>query len=90
MKSPDRSFTNRVAFQYTNTETREYDPNAPANDGSPSTETFYGIGRNMREEYQGTWEITPRFQAVFGAQHERSTIITDSPAFDFSGPDAAR
>ncbi len=87
LKSPDHGLTNRLAFQYTNTETREYDPNAPANEGSPSTETFYGIGRNMREEYQGTWEITPHFQAVFGAQHERSTISTDSPAFDYSGPD---
>ena len=87
LMSPDHSFTNRVAFQYTNTETRLYDPNAPANELSPSTETFYGIGRNMREEYQGTWEITPRLQAVFGAQRERSTISTDSPAFDYSGPD---
>jgi vitamin B12 transporter len=86
LKSPDRTLTNRVAFQYTNTDTRLFDPNAPANLGSPSTETFYGIGRNMREEYQGTWEITPRIQAVFGAQHERSTIDTDSPAFDYSGP----
>ncbi|MEP6547165.1 MAG: TonB-dependent receptor, partial [Gammaproteobacteria bacterium] len=47
----------------------------------------YGIGRNMREEYQGTWEISPHLHAVFGAQHERSTISTDSPAFDYSGPD---
>jgi vitamin B12 transporter len=86
LKSPDRTLTNRVALQYTNTETRLFDPDAPANLGSPSTETFYGIGRNMREEYQGTWEITPRYQAVFGAQHERSTISTDSPAFDYSGP----
>jgi vitamin B12 transporter len=86
LKSPDRSFTNRVAFQYTNTETREYDPNAPLFEGSPSTETFYGIGRNEREEYQGTWAFLPGYQAVFGAQHERSTISTDSPAFDYSGP----
>jgi vitamin B12 transporter len=86
LKSPDRTLTQRVAFQYTNTETRQFDPNAPANLGSPSTETFYGIGRNLREEYQGTWEITPRSRAVFGAQHERSTISTDSPAFDYAGP----
>ena len=85
LKSPDRTFTNRLAFQYTNSETRNYDPDAPAG-GSPSTETFYGIGRNEREEYQGTWEFAPRFQAVFGAQHERANIKTDSPAFDFDGP----
>ncbi|MGH7592851.1 MAG: TonB-dependent receptor plug domain-containing protein, partial [Gemmatimonadales bacterium] len=86
LKSPDRTLANRVALQYTNTETHNFDPDAPANLFSPSTETFYGIGRNLREEYQGTWEITPRYQAVFGAQHERSTIQTDSPAFDYSGP----
>jgi vitamin B12 transporter len=86
LESPDRTFTNRVAFQYTNTETRNYDPDAPQNEGSPSTETFYGIGRNERGEYQGTWQFLPGYQAVFGAQHERSTINSDTPAFDYSGP----
>jgi vitamin B12 transporter len=86
LRSPDRTLTNRVAYQYTYTDTRDYDPSAPANLGSPSTETFYGIGRNEREEYQGTWEIAPRYQLVFGAQHERSTIDTDTPAYDYAGP----
>lgn len=86
LQSPDRMFTNRIAFQYTNSDTREYDPNAPLNFGSPSTETFYGIGRNEREEYQGTWEFMPGVQAVFGAQHERSTINSDTPAYDYAGP----
>jgi vitamin B12 transporter len=90
LRSPDRTLTNRIAYQYTSTDTRNYDPDAPANEGSPSTETFYGIGRNQREEYQGTWEIEPRYQLVVGAQHERSTIDTDSPAFDYSGPDPTR
>jgi vitamin B12 transporter len=89
-RSPDRTLTNRIAYQYTSTDTRYYDPDAPANEGSPSTETFYGIGRNQREEYQGTWEIEPQYQLVVGAQHERSTIDTDSPAFDYSGPDPTR
>jgi len=86
LRSPDRGFTNRLAYQYTYTDTRDYDPDAPANLASPSTETFYGVGRNEREEYQGTWEMTPRDQLVFGAQHERSTIDTDTPAFDYTGP----
>jgi vitamin B12 transporter len=90
LRSPDRTLTNRIAYQYTSTDTRNYDPDAPANEGSPSTETFYGIGRNQREEYQGTWQIEPRYQLVAGAQHERSTIDTDSPAFDYSGPDPTR
>jgi vitamin B12 transporter len=82
LKSPDRTLTNRIAFQYTNTETRDYDPQAPLNDGIPTAETFYGIGRNEREEYQGTWAITPQYQAVFGAQHEKSTINTFDTQFD--------
>jgi len=86
LSSPDRAATHRVAFQYTDTDTRNYDPNAPANYGSPSTETFYGIGRNEREEYQGTWAITPRLHAVFGAQHERSTIDTYSGEFQPAPP----
>ena len=90
LRSPDRTLTNRIAYQYTSTDTRYYDPDAPVNEGSPSTETFYGIGRNQREEYQGTWQIEPGYQLVAGAQHERSTIDTDSPAFDFSGPDPTR
>jgi len=86
LRSPDRMFTNRVAFQYTDTDTREYDPDAPANYGSPSIETYYGIGRNEREEYQGTWEIAPRYQMVFGAQHERSTIDTYAGEFQPAPP----
>ena len=86
LRSPDRTLTNRIAYQYTSTDTRQYDPDAPVSYFSPSTETFFGIGRNQREEYQGTWEIGRRYQLVFGAQHERSTIDTDSPAFDYTGP----
>jgi vitamin B12 transporter len=80
--SADQSLTQRFALQYTDSETREYDPNAPANFGSPSIETFYAIGRNTREEYQGTWLFSGAGQLVFGAQHEHSTIDTDTPAFD--------
>ncbi len=86
LRSPDRTLTNRVAYQYTRSETREYDPDAPVSYFSPSTETFFGIGQNQREEYQGTWDLTPRYQLVFGAQHERSSIDSDTPAFDYSGP----
>jgi vitamin B12 transporter len=68
--------------QYTDSETRLYDPHAPAAYGSTTTETFYGIGRNTREEYQGTWLFSRDGQLVFGAQHEHSTIDTDSPAYE--------
>jgi len=80
--SSDRSLTQRVAAQYTDSEIREYDPEAPMNLGSPSTETFYGIGRNRRAEYQGTWVFSHTGQLVYGAQYEHSTINTDTPAYD--------
>lgn len=86
LRSPDLMLTNRIAYQYTSTSTRDYDPDAPVTFFSPSTETFFGIGRNQREEYQGTWEFVPHYQLVYGAQHERSSIDTDTPAYDYSGP----
>ncbi len=85
--TPDRSFTNRFAFQYTNSEQREYDPGPrypAAFYANADLETFYGIGHNAREEYQGTWNINSHWHAVFGLQHEESTISTDTPAFDYS------
>lgn len=86
LRSPDRTLINRVAYHYVYTNTREYDPDGPANFGYPSTETFYGIGHIEREEYQGTWQLSPGYRAVFGAQHERSSIDSDTPAYDVTGP----
>ena len=82
--SADRAFTHRVSVQETDSETRNYDPDAPLSYGSSSTQTYYGIGRNLRAEYQGTWAFASQSHLVFGAQHERSTIDTDTPAFDFT------
>jgi len=86
--SPDHSLTHRLSVQYTGSETRDFDPNAPANYGYPTTETFYAFGRNVREEYQGTWRFSPAGQVVFGAQNEHSTINTFSPGSPFLGTGA--
>ena len=83
--TPDHSLTNRLSVQYTGSETRNYDPNAPVNYGYPTTETFYGFGRNIREEYQGTWKFSDAGQVVFGAQNEHSTINTVAPFSPFLG-----
>jgi vitamin B12 transporter len=83
LRSPDRTLTNRLDYQYTSTDTRNYDPNAPVNEGSTSIETYSGIGRNQREEYQATWQVEPAYQVVAGAQHERSTMASQSPANEF-------
>jgi vitamin B12 transporter len=86
LSTPDINLTNRIAFQYTDSSTHDYDPNEPQSPYAVNadTETYYGIGRNLREEYQGTWDALPQLHAVWGAQHERSTFVTDSPAFDFT------
>ena len=84
-RSPDHSLTNRLSMQYTGAETRDYDPNAPTNYGYPTIETFYGFGRNIREEYQGTWRFFDAGQVVFGAQNEHSTINTVAPFSPFLG-----
>ena len=84
--TPDRSFINRVAFQYTNSEQREYDPGPrqPFIYANADLGTFVGTGHNAREEYQGTWNINSAWHAVFGLQHEKSTIGYDTPAFNFA------
>ena len=35
LRSPDRTLTNRIAYHYIYTDTRDYDPNGPANEGLP-------------------------------------------------------
>ena len=81
-RSASALFTNRFAVQYTHSNTRNFDPQAPANYGSTTTETYYGIGSNTREEYQGIWQVSPTAHLTYGAQHEKSEIQTDTPAFD--------
>jgi len=80
-KVPSIGLINKLAFEYTDTERHNFDPYA-----GPVTETFYGIGHNMRTDYQGTWEISPSVSAVFGLQDEHTTIRTDTPAYDYPAP----
>ena len=87
LTTADHSLTNRVSVQYTDSSQHEYDPGpryAAAYYANGNLETFYGSGHVTREEYQGTWVFSPGWHAVFGAQHELSTISTDTPAFDYS------
>lgn len=62
---------NRVAYQYTTTKRADFDDS-----GTPATQTDSYKGNNSRLEYQGTWEITQGYQAVFGLQQENSWIDT--------------
>ncbi len=72
----DGRFRNRFGYAHTDTDRRNIDP-----DGIP-TETFRGIGRNDRLEYQGTVDLDSAVFATFGAEREVSRFSTSS----FGGP----
>ncbi len=65
---------NRLGFTWAATDRINDDPTL-----KPNTE-FYANGHTLTAEYQGTWAITDGTQAVFGVEHQRSTIRTASPA----------
>ena len=67
---------NLVAAQYVDSDRRNFDPHL-----TPG-ETFYGFGSTTRFEYQGVAQLIPGYSAVFGAQHLRSQLTTDTPAWD--------
>jgi vitamin B12 transporter len=71
----DGRFTNRVAFAYTRTERKLFNPDQAVTDV-----TFSASGRNQRFEYQGSFAITPSWTAVFGAERERSSMRSASPS----------
>ncbi|MFS0774033.1 TonB-dependent receptor plug domain-containing protein [Sphingomonas sp. 1P08PE] len=72
----DGRFRNRFGYAHTDSDRRNTDP-----DGTP-TETFRGIGRNDRLEYQGTVDVTRAVFATFGAEREVSRFSTSS----YGGP----
>jgi len=78
----DGRLKNRFDIQYTDTDSRDFDPGVLSY--ATTSETFYGYGRNTRLEYQGNLDIAPGYTAVFGAQHERSEFDTDTPAYDLT------
>ena len=71
----DGRFHNRVAFGYTDIDRTNYNPAQTV-----TTRTFDSLGRNKRWEYQGTFKVTDAWTAVFGAEHERSSMVTASPS----------
>lgn len=78
---------NRLAFEYSAVDRDLQDPGQPAEllafgFGTPTTTTFLGKGRTTTVEYEAALAIAPGYQAVFGAQSERSTMSAWDPAFD--------
>lgn len=72
----DGRLRNRFAYARTETDRRNIDP-----DGLP-TETFRGIGRNERLEYQGVLDLGSAVFATFGAEREVSRFSSSS----YGGP----
>jgi vitamin B12 transporter len=66
---------NRVAFGYTDTGRDLFDPTQAV-----TTETYTSVGRNKRFEYQGSLSVVEGWDAVFGAEHEKSSFRTTSPS----------
>ena len=68
-------FKNRVAYGYTDIERDNFNPDQPV-----TIDTFESVGRNERIEYQGSLSIAQGWDAVIGAEHERSSFRTASPS----------
>ncbi len=75
----DGRLKNRVAYEYSGLDRRNEDPNQP-----DTKFTFLAQGRTNTFEYEGTYAIAPGYQAVFGAQNERSTINANSPYYELN------
>jgi vitamin B12 transporter len=71
---------NRLAFEYNGLDRRDEDPDQPE-----TKFTFLAQGQVTTVEYEGDYAIAPGYQAVFGAQSERSTINARSPYYDLFG-----
>lgn len=73
----DGRLKNRLAYEYSAIDRNDQDPQQYG-----TTTTFVSHGRTSTVEYEGTVAIAPGWQAVFGAQSERSTMIAWSPAYE--------
>jgi vitamin B12 transporter len=73
----DGRLKNRLAYEYNAIDHDNQDPQQPG-----TTTTFLAHGRTDTIEYEGTYAIAPGYQAVFGAQSERSSMFAWSPAYE--------
>ncbi|WP_066647028.1 MULTISPECIES: TonB-dependent receptor plug domain-containing protein [Sphingomonas] len=67
----DGKFRNRLGYALTDTRRRNENP------ALASPETFRGVGRNARIEYQGVVDVGP-MSATFGVEHEVSRFTSSS------------
>lgn len=72
---PDGRLKNRAAYTITDTDRVSFNP-----DQKVTTTTFDANGRNVRWEYQGSLSLIETWNAVFGAEHEKSGFRTAAPS----------
>lgn len=78
----DGRLKNRLAYEFSDVDHDNQDPEQPAAYGVDTTTTFTAHGRMDTLEYEGTFAIAPGYQAVFGAQSERDSMVTWSPPYE--------
>lgn len=71
----DGRLKNRLAYEYSAIDRLDVDP------ASTPDATFIGTGRTRTIEYEGSFAIADGYQAVFGAESERSNMIAAAPAY---------
>jgi vitamin B12 transporter len=76
----DGRFRNRIAYAHTNTNRDNYNPTRAR------PQSFEADGQNKRWEYQGSFALNDRINAIFGAENERSDFRSRSPAASLATP----
>ncbi len=76
----DGRFRNRIGYGYTETDRDNYDPRRAR------PRTFDAYGRNERFEYQGSFAVSEKMTALFGAEKEKSSFRSVSPPASLATP----
>ncbi|MFC3784756.1 vitamin B12 transporter [Sphingopyxis italica] len=73
-------FRNRIAYAYTDTNRDNFNPDRER------PRSFEADGKNKRWEYQGSFDVSDRITAIFGAENERSNFRSRSPSASLGVP----
>lgn len=73
-------FRNRIAYGHTDTNRDNFNPDRAR------PRSFEADGKNKRWEYQGSFALSDRISAIFGAESERSDFRSRSPSASLTVP----
>jgi len=73
-------FRNRIAYGHTDTNRDNFNPDRAR------PRSFEADGKNKRWEYQGSFALSDRISAIFGAENERSDFRSRSPSASLAVP----